>query len=177
MNSIEKFLNHNLKYDLLNRFHYKTTKSLPKIKKIVLNFAFKTNDLTNLATSLLVLEIVSKQKAFFTTAKHSNVVLKIRKGNPVGCKVTLQKKYAISFIKKFLKEIVPKSKSISSHTYKILSKSFFSHSLSEIYYFQELHNKYYLFNNLNKLNVTFITDCGSKKELFFILKFLKFPVS
>jgi ribosomal protein L5 len=62
MNFLEHFYLKTLKYDLSNRFLYKNTKELPKLKKIILNFGCKTSDLKQLSASLLALELITNQK-------------------------------------------------------------------------------------------------------------------
>jgi large subunit ribosomal protein L5 len=56
-----------------------------------------TTGIKGLATSLLAIELITGQKGILTTTKHSNIFLKIRKGNPAGCKVTLRKENMFSF--------------------------------------------------------------------------------
>jgi large subunit ribosomal protein L5 len=80
-----------LKYELCNKFAYKNINEVPKLKKIILNFGCKTADLKHLSASLLALELITSQKGRITTTKSPNLLLKIKKGNPSGCKVTLKK--------------------------------------------------------------------------------------
>ncbi len=67
MNFLTYFCKKTLNYELLNKFNYKNTKKLPKIKKIVLNFGCKTTDIKHLAASLLALELITCQKGKLTT--------------------------------------------------------------------------------------------------------------
>ena len=165
-----------LKYELLNKFLYKSTKNVPRLTKIILNFKFKTNNFINLATSLLVIEIISKQKAIFTLTRSSNIILKVRKGNPVGCKVTLSKKSALYFLDTFLNGVLPKSKN-TFYIPKILKNESFSINFKELFLFEDLENKYYLFNNLNGLDITFVTNCVFKEELIYMISCLKIPAT
>lgn len=80
-----------VKYDLINKFEYTTINNLPKIKKIILSFNFKKFDFKLLISALIALEIISLQKCSLLKAKKFNISLKIRKGNPIGCKVILRK--------------------------------------------------------------------------------------
>lgn len=177
MQFIKNFYLTTLNYDLVNKFKYKNTKELPKIKKIILNFGFQNNDIKNLASSLLALEIITNQYGVLTLTKKSNILLKLRKGNPVGCKVTLRNSNMYNFFSKMLLEIFPKIKNFDGFkNYKKIKKNTFSYNINDIFNFQELENHYYLFNNLPKCNVTIITNAKNKQELFFILKSLRFPL-
>ena len=91
MHFLDYFYTKTLKFDLINKFYYKELKNLPKLKKIVLNFNCRTTNLKTLATHLLALELITNQKSNLTISKRPNLLLKIRKGNPVGCKVILKK--------------------------------------------------------------------------------------
>ena len=179
MNFLEHLYFKTLKYDLLNKFLYKNTKKIPKIQKIILNFGCKNNELKNLATSLLALELVTKQKGALTTTKYSNLLLKIRKGNPVGCKLILRKEKIFKFLSKTLFEIFPKQKNFKGFNIsKKTKKNIFSYELTNTFSFSELEDHYYLFNNLPKLNITIVIDSSkTKEELLFILKSIKFPIN
>ena len=92
---INYYYNNIVKYDLINKFYYKNIKQLPSILKIILNFNFKKQNIKNLMSSLIALELISSQKPIFTKSKISNITLKIRKGQPVGCKITLRKQNSL----------------------------------------------------------------------------------
>lgn len=178
MNSLDQLLKKTLKYNLLHKFCYKKTKDFPTLKKIVLNFGFNTTEMKSLMTGSLVLELISKQKATLTTTKNSNVLSKIRKGNPVGCKVTLKKNSAANFLDKIYNEVFPKllnNKQLFQISRKI-KKNSFSYNLHETFNIQELENKYYLFTNLPTLNITLVTNSRLKEELIFILQSLQLPI-
>lgn len=56
MNSIKLFYNKTLKYDLINKFLYKKTKSLPKLKQITLQLDTSDTHIKNLSSNLLALQ-------------------------------------------------------------------------------------------------------------------------
>jgi ribosomal protein L5 len=56
MHFLQSFYSKTLKYDLINKFVYKNTYVIPKVKKIILNFGSKTSDLKQLTSSLFVIE-------------------------------------------------------------------------------------------------------------------------
>jgi large subunit ribosomal protein L5 len=177
MHFLEHFYIKTLKYDLANKFLYKSTKKIPKLKKIILNFGCKTSDIKHLASSLLALELITNQKGTMTTTKHSNILLKIRKGNPTGCKITLRKNKMLDYLSKILIEIFPKLKFFEGFKFnRKIKKNHFSYELHDTFNFTELEEHYYLFNNLAKLDITLVTNTETKKELLFVLKSLQFPL-
>lgn len=176
MHYLENFYNKTLKYELINKFIYTNNKKLPSVKKITLNFGCKNADIKQLASSLLAFELITNQQGKITKTKHSNILFKIRKGNPTGCKITLSKKNSFNFLFKMLVEIFPKLKKFSGFRIsKKMKTNVFSYALQDTFSFNELENHYYLFNSLPKLNITIITNSNTKKEMFFLLKAFKLP--
>ena len=177
MNIIKHFILRTLKHDLTNKFLYKTTKKIPIIKKITLNFGCKTTELKRLSSSLLALELITSKKGKLTTTKKPNIVLKIRKGNPVGCKVTLQNKKMFTFLEKIFINIFPNIKNFTSiKLNKSINTNTFSYEISDPLNFSELEEHYYLFYTLPKLGISISTNSKSKEELLFIFRSIKFPI-
>ena len=178
MNFIHHLNLKNLKYSFLNKFLYKKSNEIPKLKKIILNIGCKNLELKELATNLLALELITSQKSKITTTKYSNVLLKIRKGNPTGCKVILRKTKMFNFLFKLLIETFPKQKKFTGFNItKKFKKKTFSYKLKNALNFNELENHYYLFNNLSSIDITFVTNATKKQELILILKSFKFPLN
>ena len=50
-----------------------------------------------------------------TLSKKSNITLKIRKGNPNGCKVTLRKEKMYNFFFRLISEIIPQFKTFNNY--------------------------------------------------------------
>jgi large subunit ribosomal protein L5 len=173
---IEHFYFKTLKYDLINKYIYASADKLPKLKKIILNFGFKTADVKQLSAGLLAFELIANQKGTITTTTKSNILLKIRKGNPTGCKLTLQKYNLFDFMKKLVMEVFPKLKNFNGITpTRKIKKNAFSYEIHDTFSFFDLEGHYYYFNNLPKLDITIIITTKNKKEFLFILKSLQFP--
>ncbi len=172
MNFVKYFYTNILKYELINKFNYNKTKNLPKLKKIILNFGCKNTKLKNLAASFLALELISSKKSNLTKTKKPNLFLKLRKGNPVGCKVILRNNQMFDFLIITLNEIFPKEKNlVKINQKKLIKKNFFSYEIHNKFNFNELEKHYYLFNDLEKLDVTIVLKI--KEEIFFLLKSFK----
>nr|WDD39304.1 ribosomal protein L5 [Gomphonema parvulum] len=177
MHFLTKFYNKNLKYELINKFIYNKSNTVPKLKKIILNFGCKTADLKQLSSSLLAIELITNNKGVMTKTKKANILFKIRKGNPTGCKVILSKFNAYNFLSKLIIEIFPKLKNFSGFSSnKKIKINAVTYDLHETFAFKELENHYYLFNNLSKLNITIVTNTKNKEEMIFLLKSLQLPI-
>lgn len=178
MHFLEKYFNSVIKHEYLNKFIYNKTVEVPQLKKIILNFGCKTADIKQLASSLLAFELIISQSGKMTKTKRSNILFKIRKGNPTGCSVTLSKFNAFNFLSKMTMEIFPKLKNFSAfNNSKKLKLNTFSYKLKETFSFNELENHYYLFNNLPSLDITIVTNSKTKNEMIFLLKTFKIPLN
>jgi large subunit ribosomal protein L5 len=175
MHYLEDFYTKNFKYDLINKFFYTNIKKLPKLKKIVLNFGCKTTNIKTLATNLLALELISSKKGSLRTAKQPNLVIKIKKGNPTGCILTLNNNSKVNFIARILIETLTKIKQLDGLKLKN-EKRCLSYTIKNSFSFTCLEKHYYLFNHLSNLNITIITNSCKKEETLFILKSLQLPL-
>ena len=154
-----------VQYDLINKFSYKKVKQIPKLKSITLSFKAKKYDLHTLLSCLSALDLLSFQKPVLNFSRISNISLKIRKGQPIGCKVTLRKKKLNKFLIILLNKYHVKTTSnITEH-----NKSFLSHNITNVLIFNNLEKNYQYFKNLSDLNVNISTSNCCNKELSFLL--------
>lgn len=175
MNFLQYYYDTIIKYDMINKFNYnKKNVNLPKLKKIILNIHIKQTDIINfLIPTILSLELVSLKKSKLTHSKSSNIVLKIKKGNICGCKVTLKQTKMYFFIFKLILDILPKinKKFVINNNSFFYNKFFFK--IETILIFSELEPYYKFFKNISFLNVTILTNSLNKYEFLFLLKAFK----
>ena len=172
MISLEKYYKDIIKYDLVNKFSYTNSKKIPKLKKIILSFSSKKIDFKILTSTLLALKLISNRTGQLTVAKKPNLLLKIRKGNPVGCKVMLTKKSMYDFLEKLIFDILPKIKKpldLKSNP-NINTLTF---TIENPLIFKELEKNYFLFNSLKNLQIIIISNTTNNNELFFLLNSFK----
>jgi len=110
MNLLENYYKKVIRYDLINKFFYHNLGDIPELKKIVLNFGCKSFAIRNIAASLSALELITTRQGTVTKAKRPNIMLKVRKGHPVGCIVTLTKTEMYNFFFKLLTQVFPNLK-------------------------------------------------------------------
>jgi large subunit ribosomal protein L5 len=172
-----KYYNHKIiKHDLVNKYKYNNVNDIPKLKKIILNFGCKNFNIQKFATTLLALEIITTKKSSLTIAKSANVLLKIQKGYPAGCKVILREKEMYTFLTRLFLEILPKLKNFSGFRLDAKTSSFSFKLLSNQIVLQEFEEQYPLFANIPQLDIHISTDSKTRKELLFLIKSLKFPI-
>lgn len=176
MNILKNYYKNIIRGDLINKFSYSRLDEVPQLKKIILNFGCKNSDIKSIALALFSLELITTRQGFLTKAKRSNVILKIRKGNPVGCSIILRNSDMYIFLFKLLSEVFPKLKSfrkIAVSKKKLVGNSF-SFTLKDLINFKELEKQFYLFTNLPPLNITLtVTNIKTEKELLYLLHSFK----
>lgn len=174
MNILENYYKKIIRRDLVNKFSYTHLDEIPQLKKIILNFGCKNSDIKSIASALLSLELITTKPGSLVKSNRSNVLLKIRKGNPVGCVVVLKKNEMYHFLHKLLSEVFPSLKSFTGFgVSKKLNKTSFSFTLKDLINFKELEKQFYLFINLPPLNITLITNAKTKEELLYLLHSFK----
>jgi large subunit ribosomal protein L5 len=172
----ETYLCKVVKYDLVNTFIYQNLTQIPRLKRIILNFGYQKSNLKYLISGLLALEFVSSRKGRITKSKHLNVFLKIKKGDPVGCKIVLKKSTMYFFYLKLITSIFPKTKQPQTPKFQWdlkLAKSI-SFQIKTPLLFAELENEFQYFKDTPRLDITLSTNSRSQEELFFLLKSIKF---
>src|ERR1041385_9098397 len=88
-----KRYNDEIRQKLTAEFGYKNPMQVPRLEKIVLNMGVgeATGDQKKLENDVAELTLIAAQKPVKTVAKKAIAGFKIRKGLPIGCKVTLRK--------------------------------------------------------------------------------------
>ena len=89
---------------LMKQFGYKNVMEIPKMTKIVINEGIgdATQNQHFLDLAVDELAAITGQKPVVTRARKSISNFKLRKGNPIGCKVTLRGLRMYEFLDRFL---------------------------------------------------------------------------
>jgi large subunit ribosomal protein L5 len=115
---LETYFNRIVKYDLINTFTYSNLTKIPKLEKIVLNFGYQKSNLKYIISGLLALEFITSKKSSLTKSKNLNLFLKIKKGNPVGCKVILRKNTMYHVYTNIINSIFLKAKRLPKYQFQ-----------------------------------------------------------
>ena len=109
MKTIKQYYNNNLKTDFLLKNSSKNIYKAPFVEKVVLSIGVKEANINSnkILVPLLILNLITGQKPFFTKAKHSIANFKLRKGKIIGCKVTLKNGGMNNFFEKFIHIVLP----------------------------------------------------------------------
>lgn len=173
---LENYYKQIIKRDLVNKFNYKSTKQVPKFRKIILNFSCKTGALKDLSTIALAIELLVSERKTLVKTNKASVNLKIRKGQPVGFVVSILNSKMYAFLSKLNLEAFPNAKNFKGVLFKKNNnESTFSFTLEQLTAFQTLEEHFYLFNNLPNLNINLVTNKISFQELRYLSQSIKIP--
>jgi len=96
--------------ELIKKFNYKNSLQAPCIKKIVLNMGVgaASQDIKILEQAVKELAAIAGQKPAMTRSRKAIANFKIRKGIPIGCKVTLRGARMYEFLDRLVNVALPR---------------------------------------------------------------------
>jgi large subunit ribosomal protein L5 len=162
---------------LQEKFDYKNSIEIPKLKKISLNVGIKAVDSDNKFCAYIEeqLSLIAGQKAILTQSSKSIATFKLREGMNVGCKVTLRGKKMYEFFDRLAYVALPRIRDFRGLSKKGVNQSaHYSFGLKEHNIFLEVD-----LDNIMKnfgMNVNIITTAKTKDESLFLLKKLNLPI-
>lgn len=95
---------------VVEKFKLKSKMEAPKIEKVVINMGVgkAQEDIKILESAMADLATITGQKPIITRAKKAVANFKLRKGVPVGCKVTLRKARMYDFLDRLINITLPR---------------------------------------------------------------------
>ncbi len=105
----EKYIKEIVPY-MMKKFKYSNHLQVPKMKTIVINMGIgeAKDDKKFIEEGLKLLTVISGQKPVATKAKISVSGFNLRKGKPIGCKVTLRRDRMYEFLDKLISFVLPR---------------------------------------------------------------------
>jgi large subunit ribosomal protein L5 len=161
---------------LMKEFGYKNIMEVPKLVCIVLNVGMgeAIQDIKLLEAAAKELAIISGQAPVITRAKKSIAGFKLRKGMPIGCKVTLRGDRMYYFLDKFICLALPRIRDFKG----VPSKSFdgrgnYAFGVKEQIIFPEINYDKVL--SIHGMDVIIVTSAKTDEEGRALLKHLGMP--
>ncbi len=161
---------------LQQEFGYKNPMQVPKLEKIVVNMGVgeATGDQKTLDAAVEELTVIAGQKPVKTRAKKAIAGFKIRKGLPIGCKVTLRKARMYEFMDRLITIALPRVRDFRG----IAGKGFdgrgnFAMGLREQIVFPEIN--YDRVESVRGMDVQFVTTAKTDAEAKALLKAFDLP--
>tara|TARA_X000000368_G_scaffold326934_1_gene263987 strand:+ start:1760 stop:2350 length:591 start_codon:yes stop_codon:yes gene_type:complete len=162
---------------LMKTFNLSTVMQVPKIEKITLNIGLgnaKENKKA-LQAALDELMLITGQKPVITKAKKDVSNFKIRKGFPVGCKVTLRKDYMYEFLERLCAVALPRTRDFRG----LSNKSFdgqgnYSFGIKEQIVFAEID--YDKVDSVTGMDVIITTSASNDEISYELLRAMGLPI-
>ncbi len=106
---LEKYRNE-ITPKLMQTFNLKNKLAVPRLEKIVVNMGVGEGiqDIKILEKSMEELSIITGQRPILRRAKKAIANFKIRKGAPIGCKVTLRRAMMYEFLDRLINVAIPR---------------------------------------------------------------------
>lgn len=172
---IKNYYKQIIKQDFINKFSLYKSKNIPTIEKITLSFGCKNPSTQELALIMVALEMITQKRSTITISRKPNILLKIQKGQPIGCKVELKNNDTYLFIAKLNLEILPKLRNFTKFKIEKQKYNFFFQLPKDGIQLQEFERSYPLLINLPILHVNILTKTKRLDQIFFLAKSLKIP--
>ena len=162
---------------LMKTFSLSTVMQVPKIEKITLNIGLgnaKENKKA-LQAALDELMLITGQKPVITKAKKDVSNFKIRKGFPVGCKVTLRKDYMYEFLERLCAVALPRTRDFRG----LSNKSFdgqgnYSFGIKEQIVFAEID--YDKVDSVTGMDIIITTSASNDEISYELLRAMGLPI-
>ena len=162
---------------LVSRFSYSNNLEVPKLIAISLNMGIgdaKTNS-KGMDSAVEELTAISGQKPIITKSKSDISNFKIRKGFPVGCKVTLRSTKMYEFFERLVCIALPRSRDFRGLSFKSFDgRGNYNFGIKEQIIFAEIN--YDNIDSVRGLNVTINTSANNDNEAYWLLKEMGLPL-
>jgi large subunit ribosomal protein L5 len=160
---------------LTRKFNYKTVMQVPRLAKIVLNAgvgdAVADKKLIDVAQEEL--SLIAGQKAIQTASTKDISNFKLRKGMPIGAKVTLRREKMYEFLERLINVALPRIRDFNGISSKFDGRGNYTLGIPEQIIFPEIDID--KINKIMGLEITFVTTAKTDEEAFALLSEFGLP--
>lgn len=171
----EKYINE-IVPEIQKQFGFKSVMRVPKITKICLNqgIGAATADKKLIDIGINEMTMIAGQKAVATKSRKDISNFKLRKGNPVGVRVTLRGERMFEFLDRLISVSIPRIRDFRGINEKGFDgKGNFSMGVTEQIIFPEIDID--KINKINGMDITIVTTARNDQECLALLKEFGFP--
>lgn len=172
----EKFYKQNCLPAVMKELGQKNPMRTPRLVKVVISSSQKdaTQDIKVLERAAEEISLLTGQRPAITRAKKSIANFKLRKGVPIGCRVTLRKRRMFEFLNRLINVALPRSRDFRG----VSEKGFDGHGnytlgITEQIIFPEID--YDKIDRVRGMNVSIVTTARSDLEGRVLLRSLGMP--
>ena len=176
MPRLKKDYNDRIISALTEEFGYKNVMQVPKLQKIVLSrgVGAAVADKKLVDHALDELALITGQKAISTISKKDVAAFKLRKGMPIGAKVTLRGERMYEFLDRLVTTALPRVRDFQGiRATGFDGRGNYNLGVTEQIIFPEINID--KINRINGMDITFVTSADTDKEAKSLLTELGLP--
>ena len=160
---------------LMKQFGYSTVMQVPKLVKITINEGVgdATGDKKLVDVAQQELSVITGQKAIITTSRKDISNFKLRKGMPIGTKVTLRNVKMYEFLERLIRISLPRIRDFNGISEKMDGKGNYTLGIKEQIIFPEID-----IDKITKIlgmEITFVTTAQTDEEAHALLSAVGLP--
>ena len=160
---------------LQKQFGYSTVMQVPKLVKITINEGIgdATGDKKLVDVAQQELSVITGQKAVVTTSRKDISNFKLRKGMPIGTKVTLRNVKMYEFLERLIRISLPRIRDFNGISEKMDGKGNYTLGIKEQIIFPEID-----IDKITKIlgmEITFVTTAKTDEEAYALLAAFGLP--
>ncbi|MFT5666715.1 MAG: large subunit ribosomal protein L5 [Vicingaceae bacterium] len=168
--------NEDIKKNMMSTFNYKSLMQIPRLQKICINQGVgkAVSDKKLIDAAIVEMTSIAGQKAVATYSKKDISNFKLRKGMPIGVKVTLRGEKMYEFLDRLVSVSLPRTRDFRG----INNKGFdgrgnYTLGIKEQIIFPEIDID--KVNNIGGMDITFVTTAATNEESRSLLKEFGMP--
>jgi large subunit ribosomal protein L5 len=161
---------------LMEQFSFKNHMQVPRITKICLNqgLGVALTDRKHIETGLSEMTMVAGQKAVPTKSRKDISNFKLRKGNPIGVRVTLRGERMYEFLDRLVAVALPRVRDFRGVNDKGFDgRGNYTMGVTEQIIFPEIDMD--KITQINGMDITFVTTARNDREAIALLKAFGIP--
>lgn len=173
--SLRKFYKEEVVPQLMKQFGYSSVMQCPKLVKITINEGVgdATGDKKLVEVAQQELTAITGQKAVITTSRKDISNFKLRRGMPIGVKVTLRNVKMYEFLERLIRITLPRIRDFNGISTKMDGQGNYTLGIKEQIIFPEIDIEK-IVKTLG-MEITFVTTAKTDEECFALLKAFGLP--
>ena len=173
--TLKKLYLDTIQANLQKQFGYKSKMQVPRIEKIVINQAIgeAVADKKLIDNAVAEISLIAGQKAVPTYSRKDISNFKLRKGMPIGVRVTLRREKMYEFLERLICTALPRIRDFQGIKTKFDKNGNFTFGITEQIIFPEIEVD--KVDKILGMDITFVTSAKTDEEGFALLKEFGFP--
>ncbi len=161
---------------MMKEFSYRNPMQVPRLDRIVLNVGMggASQNIKLLENAVTELGLITGQKAVMTRARNSISEFKLRRGQPIGCKVTLRGAKMFEFLDRLISIALPRItdfRGISPRAFD--GRGNFTLGIKEQLIFPEI--SYDSVVSIHGMDIVIVTTAENNDQALSLLRLLGMP--